>query len=100
MTKTITLTGGLTLSRIGYGAMQLAGPNAFGPPRDRAAAVQVLRTYGRKRPTYPFAPDGERSVARAYAKAQTCLDVPLTVATEAACPVAVVPAEHDEGGLL
>jgi phosphatidylserine/phosphatidylglycerophosphate/cardiolipin synthase-like enzyme len=29
----------------------------------------VLRTYGRKRPTYPFAPDGERSVARAYAKA-------------------------------
>jgi phosphatidylserine/phosphatidylglycerophosphate/cardiolipin synthase-like enzyme len=31
--------------------------------------VQVLRTYGRKRPRYPFAPEGERSVARAYAKA-------------------------------
>ncbi len=32
-------------------------------------AVQVLRTYPAKRPAYPFAPDGERSVARAYLKA-------------------------------
>ena len=32
-------------------------------------AVQVLRTYPAKRPRYPFAPDGERSVARAYLKA-------------------------------
>jgi phosphatidylserine/phosphatidylglycerophosphate/cardiolipin synthase-like enzyme len=32
-------------------------------------AVQVLRTYGSKRPRYPFAPDGERSIARAYEKA-------------------------------
>jgi phosphatidylserine/phosphatidylglycerophosphate/cardiolipin synthase-like enzyme len=31
--------------------------------------VQVLRTYPAKRPVYPFAPDGERSVARAYLKA-------------------------------
>jgi phosphatidylserine/phosphatidylglycerophosphate/cardiolipin synthase-like enzyme len=31
--------------------------------------VQVLRTYPSKRPAYPFAPDGERSVARAYLKA-------------------------------
>ncbi|MBW6527295.1 oxidoreductase [Sphingomonas sp. RHCKR7] len=29
--------------RLGYGAMQLAGPGVFGPPRDRAAAVAVLR---------------------------------------------------------
>jgi pyridoxine 4-dehydrogenase len=29
--------------RMGYGAMQLAGPHVFGPPKDRAAAVQVLR---------------------------------------------------------
>src|SRR6266568_7985998 len=28
----------------GYGAMQLAGPGVLGPPRDRAAAVEVLRT--------------------------------------------------------
>jgi pyridoxine 4-dehydrogenase len=42
MNTTITLAEDLTLSRIGYGAMQLAGPNAFGPPRDRAAAVRVL----------------------------------------------------------
>ena len=32
-------------------------------------AVQLLRTYGRKRPRFPFAPHGERSIARAYAKA-------------------------------
>ena len=32
-----------TLNRIGYGAMQLAGPHAFGPPRDREQAVAVLR---------------------------------------------------------
>ena len=29
--------------RLGYGAMQLAGPGVFGPPRDRAAALAVLR---------------------------------------------------------
>ena len=32
-------------------------------------AVQVLRTYPSRRPKYPFAPHGERSVARAFAKA-------------------------------
>lgn len=35
--------GARTVGRIGYGAMQLAGPNAFGPPTDRKAAVAVLR---------------------------------------------------------
>lgn len=45
-----TLPGGtfdfapsLTVTRTGYGAMQLAGPHVFGPPKDRAAAVAVLR---------------------------------------------------------
>lgn len=33
----------LSLKRIGYGAMQLAGPHVWGPPKDRAAAVAVLR---------------------------------------------------------
>jgi pyridoxine 4-dehydrogenase len=33
----------LTLNRIGYGAMQLAGPGVWGPPRDINAAVDVLR---------------------------------------------------------
>lgn len=32
-----------TVSRVGYGAMQLAGPGVFGPPKDRAAALAVLR---------------------------------------------------------
>jgi pyridoxine 4-dehydrogenase len=35
--------GDLTVSRVGYGAMQLAGPGVFGPPADRAGAVAVLR---------------------------------------------------------
>lgn len=33
----------LTVHRVGYGAMQLAGPHVFGPPRDRAEAIAVLR---------------------------------------------------------
>ncbi|HEV2979789.1 MAG TPA: oxidoreductase [Solirubrobacteraceae bacterium] len=33
----------LTVTRVGYGAMQLAGPGVFGPPADRAEAVAVLR---------------------------------------------------------
>src|SRR5260370_42440461 len=32
-----------TLNRIGYGAMQLAGPQVWGPPRDVDMAVAVLR---------------------------------------------------------
>jgi len=35
--------GNRTVKRLGYGAMQLAGPGVFGPPKDRAAAVAVLR---------------------------------------------------------
>jgi pyridoxine 4-dehydrogenase len=33
----------LTLNRMGYGAMQLAGPHVFGPPEDRPTAVAVLQ---------------------------------------------------------
>ena len=33
----------LTVGRIGYGAMQLAGPGVFGPPKDPAVAIAVLR---------------------------------------------------------
>jgi phosphatidylserine/phosphatidylglycerophosphate/cardiolipin synthase-like enzyme len=39
------------------------------PPTLGGHAVQVLRTYPSKRPKYLFAPEGERSVARAFAKA-------------------------------
>lgn len=35
--------GDRTVKRIGYGAMQLAGPGVFGPPKDRQAAIAVLR---------------------------------------------------------
>ncbi len=39
---TFTLAG-RTVKRMGYGAMQLAGPGVFGPPKDRATAIAVLR---------------------------------------------------------
>jgi pyridoxine 4-dehydrogenase len=35
--------GPATVSRIGFGAMQLPGPGVFGPPRDRSQAIAVLR---------------------------------------------------------
>jgi pyridoxine 4-dehydrogenase len=39
-----TLPGtAMTLNRMGYGAMQLAGPEVWGPPRDVSAAIAVLR---------------------------------------------------------
>ena len=36
--------GDFEVARIGYGAMQLAGKGVFGPPKDRAGAITVLRT--------------------------------------------------------
>ena len=35
--------GDRTVNRMGYGAMQLAGPGVFGPPKDKASALAVLR---------------------------------------------------------
>jgi aryl-alcohol dehydrogenase-like predicted oxidoreductase len=35
--------GDRVVKRLGYGAMQLAGPGVFGPPKDRGAAIAVLR---------------------------------------------------------
>jgi pyridoxine 4-dehydrogenase len=50
MTKQTHLAGSfslpgtsITINRIGYGAMQLAGPEVWGPPRDVDAAIAVLR---------------------------------------------------------
>ena len=39
--------GDRTVKRLGYGAMQLAGPGVFGPPKDHDAALAVLRAGGR-----------------------------------------------------
>ncbi|NTW41795.1 MAG: phospholipase [Cellulomonadaceae bacterium] len=39
------------------------------PPPAGTCAIQLLRTYPNRRPGYPFAPHGERSIARGYAKA-------------------------------
>jgi aryl-alcohol dehydrogenase-like predicted oxidoreductase len=40
---TLALAGDFVISRMGFGAMQLAGPRVFGPPRDRDQALAVLR---------------------------------------------------------
>jgi pyridoxine 4-dehydrogenase len=40
---TFALAPDTTVNRVGYGAMQLAGPHVFGPPADRDEAVRVLR---------------------------------------------------------
>ncbi|WP_338681033.1 oxidoreductase [Streptomyces acidiscabies] len=40
---TLTPADGLTLTRMGYGAMQLAGPGVFGPPKDPRTVIAVLR---------------------------------------------------------
>jgi pyridoxine 4-dehydrogenase len=40
---TISLGGDLTVNRLGYGAMRLTGEGIWGPPRNRAAALAVLR---------------------------------------------------------
>lgn len=42
MTSTYAL-GDRTVNRLDYGAMQLAGPGVFGPPKDHGAALAVLR---------------------------------------------------------
>src|ERR1700744_3280690 len=44
MSNTFTFPGTeITVNRMGYGAMQLAGKGVFGPPKDREAAIAVLR---------------------------------------------------------
>jgi pyridoxine 4-dehydrogenase len=40
---TFKLADDLILTRMGYGAMQLAGPHVFGPPKDHDGAIEVLR---------------------------------------------------------
>jgi pyridoxine 4-dehydrogenase len=40
---TVTLGGELTVNRLGYGAMRLTGTGIWGPPKDRAGALAVLR---------------------------------------------------------
>jgi pyridoxine 4-dehydrogenase len=40
---TVTLGGELTVNRLGFGAMRLTGDGIWGPPKDRAAAIAVLR---------------------------------------------------------
>jgi phosphatidylserine/phosphatidylglycerophosphate/cardiolipin synthase-like enzyme len=55
-----------------YGLPRTASPlpeASPAPPPAGTCAVQILRTYPRRRPRYPYAPRGERSIALAYAKA-------------------------------
>src|SRR5919112_1879881 len=47
---TFEYAGDMAVTRVGYGAMQLAGPGVFGPPEDRDAAGAVLREVVRLAP--------------------------------------------------
>jgi pyridoxine 4-dehydrogenase len=40
---TFTIGGDLTVHRMGYGAMRITGPGIWGPPKDRAESIRVLR---------------------------------------------------------
>jgi hypothetical protein len=61
---TFAMAEGLTVTRVGYGAMQLAGPGVFGPPADRDAAVAVLREAIELGITHTPAPHPSRTCAR------------------------------------
>ena len=43
MTSTFSIGGALTVNRLGYGAMQITGRGVWGPPRDKAEALRVLK---------------------------------------------------------
>lgn len=42
-TKTFAIGGDMTVRRLGFGSMRLAGPGVWGPPSDRAGALETLR---------------------------------------------------------
>jgi pyridoxine 4-dehydrogenase len=52
LTMTLTLTDGPTVSRLGFGAMRVTGPGIWGPPRDEAQAVALLRRVVEKGVTF------------------------------------------------
>ena len=43
MPKSFQIGGEITVNRLGFGAMQITGPGVWGPPRDRAEALRVLK---------------------------------------------------------
>jgi aryl-alcohol dehydrogenase-like predicted oxidoreductase len=43
LSGTFAIGGDLVVNRLGYGAMRITGPGIFGPPRDRAEAIRVLK---------------------------------------------------------
>ncbi|UYY58059.1 aldo/keto reductase [Sphingomonas sp. S2-65] len=43
MQSTFTIGGDMTVRRLGFGSMRLTGPGVWGPPRDRAGALETLR---------------------------------------------------------
>jgi aryl-alcohol dehydrogenase-like predicted oxidoreductase len=43
MSKDFAIGGGITVNRLGFGAMQITGRGVWGPPRDRAEALKVLK---------------------------------------------------------
>src|ERR1700760_5128641 len=47
MPSTFAIGGTLTVNRMGFGAMQITGPGVWGPPRNKAEALRVLKRLPR-----------------------------------------------------
>ena len=43
MSESFKIGGKITVNRLGFGAMQITGPGVWGPPRDKAEALRVLK---------------------------------------------------------
>src|ERR1700732_453998 len=66
---TFAMAEDLTVTRLGYGAMQLAGPGVLGPPKDRDGAVAVLREAVERGITHidtsdDYAPDAHNHIIK------------------------------------
>jgi aryl-alcohol dehydrogenase-like predicted oxidoreductase len=99
--------GDRDVSRMGYGAMQLAGPHVFGPPRDHEAALAVLRAAIRSGITHIDTSDyyGPHVVNRLLREALPVYPDNLTIVTklgarrgaDASWIPALSPAELESG---
>jgi len=80
---TFAMAEDLTVTRLGYGAMQLAGPGVLGPPKDRDAAVAVLREAVELGITHITRPTTTARMSPTRSSRRLC---PLTRTTSALSP--------------
>jgi hypothetical protein len=85
---TFKLADDLILTRMGYGAMQLAGPHVFGPPKDHDGAIAVLREVVRL---------GINHILPALKNWQKCCQSALTMRERSAVVAAACSVSLDYG---